>query len=104
MFRSTSHGFVTGPHWRCYDVEESGWYSSWFDDSSWSNAFPAPNEGSASYTSAFPDQAQLIWHYDADNVNTVYCRARLCYGWRNSIILRIYARTLPIFINVSPNF
>ena len=78
--RSTTHGFVTGAHWRCSDVEEAGWLSSWFDDSSWSNAFPSPDEGSAAYTSGFPDEAQLIWHFDAENVDTVYCRARMCPG------------------------
>ena len=74
--------------WRCSAVEEANWFANSFDDSSWSNAFVLPsNVADLSDLEAlladFEAGAQLIWHYDFEDVDTVFCRGRLCSGERS---------------------
>ena len=65
--------------WRCSAVEEANWFANSFDDSSWSNAFVVPTN-SMPTLSGFEAGAELIWHYDHENVDTVYCRGKMCIG------------------------
>ena len=83
--RSTTSGFYTDMHWRCEVTEEVNWFQAEFDDSSWSNAFQLPSNATDmaaldALLSDFDAAAQLVWHYDYENVDTVYCRGRLCTG------------------------
>ena len=71
--------------WRCSSEEENNWFESSFDDSSWSNAFVLPVNATEMLSldallTDFEAGAKLIWHFDYENVDTVYCRVRLCPG------------------------
>ena len=80
-YSSTSHGFFSHTHWLCSDVEQDFWYTTFFDDRSWPNAFviwnqPFLYDGSLV---GFDDLARLVWHYDLQS-ETVFCRAWMSYG------------------------
>ena len=80
--RSTNHGFYSDFHWRCSLTEEADWYKSWFDESSWSNAYPAANHTTYDtlyLESTFGVNAKMIWYYES-YTGPIYCRARLFFG------------------------
>ena len=80
-FSSTSTNFVSHTHWLCSTEEEDLWYTSRFDDSSWSNAYVIWNH--AAYTDgtldSFDNRTRLLWHYDLQS-DTIFCRGRVFFG------------------------
>ena len=83
-FSMTTHGLYSDVHWRCSDEEED-WFDAWFDDTSWSNAFPATNHSTYHTTyirENFNINTKLVWHYDP-NTTDIFCRVRLFYGKDN---------------------
>ena len=86
IFSSTSHGVVSDRFWLCSEQLEDRWYTSRFDDSSWSNAYSFRDPASIipqSIIDLFDARAMLLWHFRSA-YDLIYCRGRTYYGIKST--------------------